>query len=68
AELRSLIETINIVGGGLKNYLKTRWTTASNSIENILHLEKVLKKNTIEPIPNYLQELALKVLAITPNS
>ncbi|CAG8815882.1 3643_t:CDS:2, partial [Cetraspora pellucida] len=44
AELRSLIETMNIVGEGLKNYSKTRWTTASDSIESILHLEKVLKK------------------------
>ncbi|CAG8529108.1 8222_t:CDS:2 [Cetraspora pellucida] len=44
AELRLLIEKMNITGGGLKNYLKTRWTTASESIESILHLEIVLKK------------------------
>ncbi len=35
---------MNIIGGGLKNYSKTRWTTASNAIESILNLEKVLKK------------------------
>ncbi|RIB01822.1 hypothetical protein C2G38_2150288 [Gigaspora rosea] len=143
AELRLLIEKMNITGGGLKNYSKTRWTTASDTIESILLLENVLKKivedgiftndqisnlgfkngqfsriitivgsiwqkfgrdrasgniliahlqlykenkypydatyvqghdipitwwNSIEPIPNYLQELALKILAIVPNS
>ncbi|CAG8791895.1 9549_t:CDS:2, partial [Cetraspora pellucida] len=44
AELRLLIEKINIIGEGLKNYSKTRWTTASETIESILHLEIVLKK------------------------
>ncbi|CAG8801385.1 17474_t:CDS:2, partial [Gigaspora rosea] len=44
AELRLLIEKMNITGGGLKNYSKTRWTTASDTIESILLLENVLKK------------------------
>ncbi|CAG8635539.1 27338_t:CDS:2, partial [Racocetra persica] len=44
AELRLLIEQMNISGGVLKNYSKTRWTTASETIESILNLEKVLKK------------------------
>jgi hypothetical protein len=35
---------MNITGGNLKNYTKTRWTTASEAVESVLHLEKVLKK------------------------
>ncbi|CAG8789362.1 26220_t:CDS:2, partial [Gigaspora rosea] len=44
AELRNLIEKYNIIGGSLKNYSKTRWTTASETVESVLNLEKVLKK------------------------
>ncbi|CAG8513158.1 22297_t:CDS:2, partial [Gigaspora rosea] len=44
AEIRLLIEEYKIDGGGLKNYSKTRWTTASDSVESVIHLEKVLKK------------------------
>ncbi|RIB24338.1 ribonuclease H-like domain-containing protein [Gigaspora rosea] len=33
AEIRLLIEQYKIDGGGLKNYSKTRWTTASDTIE-----------------------------------
>ncbi|CAG8786753.1 16838_t:CDS:2, partial [Racocetra fulgida] len=43
-QLRLLIEQMNITGGSLKNYSKTRWTTASETIESVLNLEKVLKK------------------------
>jgi hypothetical protein len=35
---------MNITGGGIKNYSKTRWTTASETVESILNLEKILKK------------------------
>ncbi|CAG8562467.1 20948_t:CDS:2 [Dentiscutata erythropus] len=35
---------MKISGGTLKNYSKTRWTTASETIESVLNLEKVLKK------------------------
>ncbi|CAG8801070.1 980_t:CDS:1, partial [Gigaspora rosea] len=44
AEIRSLIEQYKIDGGGLKNYSKTRWTTANDTVESVIHLEKVLKK------------------------
>ncbi|CAG8808316.1 14319_t:CDS:2, partial [Dentiscutata erythropus] len=43
-EIRLLIEEYKIDEGGFKNYSKTRWTTTSDSVESVIHLEKVLKK------------------------
>ena len=32
------------MGGGLKLYCKTRWTTASESVDSVLNLEPVLQE------------------------
>jgi hypothetical protein len=48
AKIRSLIEEKNIVGGNLKTYCKTRWTTACECIESILRLELILKEVSIK--------------------
>jgi hypothetical protein len=44
AKLRQLIEENNIIGGGLKLYCKTRWTTSSESVNSILNLKFILEK------------------------
>jgi hypothetical protein len=42
-ELRNEIVNEMIKGGGLKNYVVTRWTTAWDCTNSILRLEQVLK-------------------------
>ena len=42
AKLCELISTINIQGGGIIPYCKTRWTTAFKSISDIIRLRSVL--------------------------
>jgi len=39
-----LIKEKGIMGGGLKLYCKTRWTTASESVDSVLNLEPVLQE------------------------
>ena len=48
AKLKTLIQEKNILGGGLKSYCKTRWTTTCECIESILRLEQVLKEASIK--------------------
>lgn len=42
-ELRTEIVNEMIKGGGLKNYVVTRWTTAWDCTNSLLRLEQVLK-------------------------
>jgi hypothetical protein len=42
AKLRELISTMNVQGGGIIPYCKTRWTTAYKSISDIIRLRLVL--------------------------
>ena len=42
AKLRELISTMNVQGGGIIPYYKTRWTTAYKSISDIIRLRLVL--------------------------
>ena len=42
AKLRELISMMNIQGGGIIPYCKTRWTTAFKSISDIIRLRLVL--------------------------
>jgi TM2 domain-containing membrane protein YozV len=42
AKLHELIDTMNIQGGGIIPYCKTRWTTAFKSISDIIRLRSVL--------------------------
>lgn len=44
AKLKQLIKDHNIHGGGIKLYCKTRWTTASDSVDSIIRLESVLEQ------------------------
>ena len=44
AKLKQLIQENNIHGGGIKLYCKTRWTTASDSVDSIIRLEPVLEQ------------------------
>ena len=42
AKLRELISTMNVQGGGIIPYCKTRWITAYKSISDIIRLRLVL--------------------------
>lgn len=44
AKLTQLIKENNISGGGIKLYCKTRWTTASDSVDSIIRLEPALEQ------------------------
>lgn len=44
AKLTQLIKENGIPGGGIKLYCKTRWTTASDSVDSIIRLEPVLEQ------------------------
>jgi len=46
--MRTLIEAKNLIGGSLKSYCKTRWTTASECVESVLRLELILKEESIK--------------------
>ncbi|CAJ0832136.1 15470_t:CDS:2, partial [Entrophospora sp. SA101] len=52
AVLFQLIKENKINGGGIKMYCKTRWTTASESVESVIRLEPVLEEITSQH--NYL--------------
>jgi len=43
SKLAQLIKEKGINGGGLKLYCKTRWTTASESVNSVINLESVLE-------------------------
>lgn len=44
SKITQLIKEQGIKGGGLKLYCKTRWTTASESVESVINLEPVLQE------------------------
>ncbi|CAB4375946.1 unnamed protein product [Rhizophagus irregularis] len=44
AKLAQIIKEKGISGGGLKLYCKTRWTTASESVNSVINLESALKE------------------------
>lgn len=44
SKLTQLIKDKEIRGGGLKLYCKTRWTTASESVESVVNLQPVLEE------------------------
>ena len=44
ARLVQLINEKGIVGGGLKLYCKTRWTTASESVNSVINLQQILEE------------------------
>jgi hypothetical protein len=44
AKFTQLIKENNIRGGGIKLYCKTRWTTASDSVDSIIRLQEVLEQ------------------------
>jgi len=44
AKLTQLIKENSIHGGGIKLYCKTRWTTASESVDSVIRLEPVLEQ------------------------
>jgi hypothetical protein len=48
AKLTQLIKENEISGGGIKLYCKTRWTTASESVESLIRLEPILEKISSE--------------------
>ena len=48
AKLKQLIKENHISGGGIKLYCKTRWTTASESVDSIIRLEAVLEKIVVD--------------------
>ena len=51
SKLAQLIKEKRINGGGLKLYCKTRWTTASESVNSVINLESALE----EFVTNYHQ-------------
>ena len=44
AKLSQLIKEKGVVGGGLKIYCKTRWTTASESVNSVINLQQILEE------------------------
>jgi hypothetical protein len=44
SKLVQLINEKGIVGGGLKSYCKTRWTTASESVNSVVNLQQILEE------------------------
>lgn len=44
AKLTQLIKENEICGGGIKLYCKTRWTTASESVESAIRLEPIFEE------------------------
>ncbi|GET56115.1 ribonuclease H-like domain-containing protein [Rhizophagus irregularis DAOM 181602=DAOM 197198] len=44
AKLAQMIKEKGISGGGLKLYCKTRWTTASESVNSVINLESALEE------------------------
>jgi len=42
--LHTLMKEKGVVGGGLKLYCKTRWTTASESVNSVINLESILEE------------------------
>jgi hypothetical protein len=48
SKLTQMIKEKKITGGGIKSYSKTRWTTASESIDSVIKLEPVLVEFVIE--------------------
>jgi hypothetical protein len=44
AKLVQIIKEKRINGGGLKSYCKTRWTTASESVNSVINLESALEE------------------------
>ena len=44
ARLVQLINKKGIVSGGLKLYCKTRWTTASESVNSVINLQQILEE------------------------
>ena len=44
SKLAHMIKEKGISGGGLKLYCKTRWTTASESVNSVINLESVLEE------------------------
>jgi hypothetical protein len=44
SKLVQLINEKGIVGGGLKLYCKTRWTTASESVNSVINLQQILEE------------------------
>ncbi|GBC52231.1 ribonuclease H-like domain-containing protein [Rhizophagus irregularis DAOM 181602=DAOM 197198] len=44
AKLAQIIKEKGISGGGLKLYCKTRWTTASESVNSVINLESALEE------------------------
>src|SRR5256884_4560396 len=44
AKLSQLIKEKGVIGGGLKTYCKTRWTTASESVNSVINLQQILEE------------------------
>jgi len=42
--LETVIAELDIAGGSLKNYVKTRWTTVYDSATSVVRLETSLKE------------------------
>jgi len=61
ARLKQLIKENNIHGGGIKLYCKTRWTTASDSVDSIIRLEPVLEQIAIND-SNLLNDRVKRVI------
>ena len=61
AKLIQLIKENSIHGGGIKLYCKTRWTTASESVNSVIRLEPVLEQ-IITNESNLLNDRVKRVL------
>ena len=64
-KLTQLIKDNNINGGGIKLYCKTRWTTASDSVESIIRLEQILEQIFTDD-GNLLNDKALHLGVVAP--
>ena len=60
SKLSQLIKEKGINGGGLKLYCKTRWTTASESVNSVINLEPALEAF----VTNYHQSANEKITTI----
>ncbi|GES90541.1 ribonuclease H-like domain-containing protein [Rhizophagus clarus] len=60
AKLRELIKSMNVKGGGIVPFCKTRWTTAFQSISDIIRLKAVLEELASTNYSNILSNEKIK--------
>ncbi|GBC39627.2 ribonuclease H-like domain-containing protein [Rhizophagus irregularis DAOM 181602=DAOM 197198] len=66
AKLAQIIKEKGISGGGLKLYCKTRWTTASESVNSVINLESALEEMASDHDKNFFSNLRVLGFVLDP--